>query len=280
MKAYSLLREQPYYRRDVFESGLRAAGHKVHRGQPPAPDANTLLLIWNRYAEHHTLAKRVESAGGMVIVAENGYIGKNGVSPKFDVYPDGPKADSYYAISFGYHNSDDVIVLPENQPSRFAQLNIEVKPWRFSQDGYILLCPNRSFGVPERMMHPDWATRAAMQLRAGTSVPIRIRMHPGNNAPKRSLQEDLEGANVVVIWSSSVGVHALVQGVPVVCCAPYWICKSAALTFEEVIAGRHERLCDPTITRSIALERMAWGQWTCEEIASGLPFKVMFEGLA
>jgi hypothetical protein len=189
------------------------------------------------------------------------------------VHPNGPSADSYYALSLGYHNSDETIVVPMNQASRFAKLDVEVKPWRFNSDGYILLCPNRSFGVPERMMHPDWATRAAVQLRECTSMPIRIRVHPGNSPPKHSLRDDLDGARVVVIWSSSVGVHALVQGIPVICDAPFWICRGATRSFHDLIKNRPYNEWDMTIARSLALERMAWGQWTCEEIASGVPFE-------
>ena len=256
MNAHSLIRDAPWYRREAFENGLKAAGHTVTRSQPTRPDASTLLLIWNRYGAIHDLASRVEAAGGTVMVAENGYIGRGGTSPKFDVHPNGPKPEHYYALSLGYHN--DATRIRAGGCTRLIELDLDLKPERQGGD-YDLICPNRSFGPPERMMHPDWAKRTAAAL---SSRPTRIRSHPGNNAPTRTLAEDLRYAASVYIWSSSCGVHALVDGVPVVCAAPFWICAwlhpRDHLTYDEM--------------RWHLLIRMSWAQWTLREIESGEPF--------
>lgn len=263
MKAYCLIREQPWYRRDAFVSGLKAAGLEVQCKQPTVYEKDMVLVIWNRYMQTHELALRVELAGGKVIVAENGYIGAGGSSPKFDVHPQGPKPSDYYALSLGFHNTDTLVRVGASD--RFKELGIDLKPWR-TEGEYILVCPNRSFGVGDRMMHPDWDMRAAASIRKHTQYPVRVRKHPGNSAPKHSLAEDLAGALAVVIWSSSCGVHALAAGIPVVCEAPYWICKQAALeNMGQLIRGG-------VVNRRAAFERLAWAQWTCEEIASGKPF--------
>jgi len=257
VRAYVLIRDQPWYRRSVFVAGLRAAGFDVELRAPDKPDRNTLLLIWNRYANNHDLANRVEAAGGRVLVAENGYLGRGGGTPKFEVHPAGPQPHHYYAISSRFHNDDTLI--RSGDTDRFAALNVTLKPWRTGGD-YILVCPNRSFGVPSRMMPPDWAERRQAQLARSAGCPVRVRVHPGNNAPKRALADDLAGARAVYIWSSSCGVHALAEGIPVIADAPYWIAKNAA---------RGER---DDNTREAAFHRLAWAQWTCEEIAHGDPF--------
>ena len=267
MQAHCLIRDQPWYRREAFFSGLKLAGHAITHSVPANPNKDTLLVIWNRYADNHHLAQRVEDAGGIVLVAENGYIGAGGGTPKFQVHPHGPQPGHYYALARGWHNGGGTWRVGESD--RWARLGIELKPWRDGGD-YILVCPNRSFGVPGRMMPDQWAEKIAVRLKALAVVPVRIRPHPGNNAPKRSLADDLKCAGLVVVWTSSCGIHALVEGIPVICEAPYWICKSAAPTLEQALNG------DPVEPdRLSALRGMAWAQWTCEEIASGEPFRYL-----
>lgn len=232
------------------------------------------MLIWNRYGAVHEQACRFEREGGIVMVAENGYLGKGGTSPKFDVHPHGPQPHHYYALGLWFHNDDSRIVV--GGPERFAALNVELKPWR-TDGGHVLILPNRSFGVPGRMMPADWAERCAERLKLQTKRPVRIRAHPGNDEPKaRPLAADLEGACAAVIWSSTAGIHALVAGIPVFSDAPHWICKSASLPASDLgamDAGRPWDRMALDVTRRSALERMAFGQWRIEEIETGVPFR-------
>lgn len=263
MRAFLMVRDAPWYRRDAFEKGLRAAGYDVLR-QPDKARPGDVLVQWNRYSTNHAQAEAFERAGGTVIVCENGYIGKNGVSPKFDVHPRGPRADSYYAIGLGYHN-DHTRVLPGG-PSRWESMGIELKPWRTAGE-HILVCPNRSFGVADRVMHPDWAQRCAERLRKATRRPVRVRGHPGNDAPQRPLSEDLRGAWACVVWSSTCAVHALAEGIPAYIEAPYQILKGASATGPVDAPECPDRLPH--------FERLAWAQWQLQEIESGAPFRLL-----
>ena len=269
MRAHLLLRDAPWYRRDVFARGLSVAGHAVTFGAPDKPNEDTLLVLWNRYADGNAIAEQVENAGGKVIVAENGYIGEGGTHPKFDVHPGGPKPHHYYALANNWHNGGGTWNV--GAEDRWSKLGIEIKDWRQSGE-YILVCPNRSFGVPGRMMPVDWAERIAKQLTKEYALPVRIRAHPGNDSPKHVLSNDLKGAAMVVVWSSSCGVHAMVEGIPVLCEAPYWICKSAAPTVRQVAEDAPH-----TLDREAALRALAWAQWRCDEIATGEPFKVLLQ---
>jgi len=195
-------------------------------------------------------------------VAENGYIGAGGTPPKFDVHPKGPQPGHYYALARGYHNGAGI--WPTGGPERLNALGIELKPWRQAGE-HILVCPNRSFGVGNQVMHPVWGERCAAHLRRATGRPVQVRPHPGNDAPRRPLQTDLEGAWAVVIWSSSCGVHALQQGIPVFCEAPAWILKGAAA------AGPVDAPAAPE--RRPHFERLAWAQWQIQEIERGEPFR-------
>lgn len=266
MRAYSLIRDRPWYRRQAFELGLKVAGYEVVRREPLDSTAGDVLLIWNRYALNHHLAEVHEKRRGVVLVAENGYLGHGGTSPKFDVHPNGPGPKHYYALGRGFHNGRGE--WPAGGQERFQALGIELKPWR--QDGeYILICPNRAFGVGEQVMHPDWAQRCAERLKKQTRLPVRIRNHPGNDAPKRSLAEDLRGAKVVFVWSSSVAQHALIAGIPTYIEAPYQIVKAASAS------GPVEAPVLPD--RQACFERLAWAQWTCSELESGEPFKRLLQ---
>lgn len=273
-QAYLLIRAQPYYRRDAFAAGLRAAGCSVTMQAPARYDSDTLLVIWNRY-NHHDLACRVDAAGGTVLVAENGYLGKGGGTPKFDVH-EGQSADHYYALAIGGHNGSGRWHC--GGPERFAALGVELQPWRTDGE-HVLICPSRNFGRPDMLMPSNWVEKTACALRRITQRPIRIRAHPGNDRPKRELDEDLQGAWAVVVWASSAGVHALVRGIPVICGAPWWICKGAAfsgldkveLLHDAADGGRFGRIMRHA--RQGVFERLAWAQWTVTEIASGEPFR-------
>lgn len=260
--AYCAIRNDPWYRRNAFLSGLRAAGHKLLDSMPARWTAEHVLLLWNRYGGAHDLALQVESAGGIVLIAENGYVGEGGGTPKFQVHPAGPQPNHYYALARSYHNGGGSWVVGEED--RLSKLKLDIKPWR-ERGSRILVCPNRAFGVPGRMMHPDWPERCAAKLKRVSNLQVHVRKHPGNNEPSVPLSADMADAEAVVIWSSSAGVHALIAGIPVICESPFWICKHAAsegLTLKRDDAARFH-----------ALQNMAWAQWSCMEIESGEPFR-------
>ena len=256
MRVACLIREAPWYRRDAFIRGLTAARFVLGR-----PNDCRVLLIWNRYGGNHEMALAHERKGGVVWVAENGFLGAGGSSPKFDVHPGGPKAHHYYSLSADYHNGGGRWL---SGSERFERLGVALAPWRTSGD-YFLVLPNRSFGVPGRIMPPDWAERKAESL-ARYGVPVKVRKHPGNDEPKNApLSEDLRGARAAFVWTSSAGVHALAAGIPTFCDAPYWVLKGAAASGSPLA---------PTVPdRASHFERLAWHQFTLSEIESGWPFE-------
>lgn len=253
MKAYCLIRSQPVYRREAFAAGLARHGYEVRLAWPPQRiEHGDVLVIWNRYAEWHDVATRFEKAGGIVLVAENAYLGL-----------DRNDRRRYAIASYGHNGSGCWHVGQEN---RFAELGIPVLPWR-TEGKHVLVCPNRSFGRPDLIMPPDWAQDVARRLQQYTRRTVRIRPHPGNDPPRIPLVDDLKDAWAVVIWSSSAGCEALVRGIPVFCEGPRWICKAATQPIREIESPK------PLPDRAAALHALAWAQWHVEEIENGTAFE-------
>lgn len=267
--AYVLVRDAPWYRKEAFMLGLKAAGYNVQNAQPSdGPKKGDVLVIWNRYGYNHELATRFGRAGGLVLVAENGYLGAGGSAPKFDVHPKGPKPGDYYALSAHGHNGSGK--WPTGDGSRWAALGIELAPWQRNEAGHILVCGQRGIGSPTMASPTDWHSKAAAAIAKKTKRPIRIRLHPGNDAPKKPLDDDLAGAYACVVWSSGSGIKALVKGIPVWYDAPNWICAGGAMMLRN---ADFDRPLQDDAARLAALERMAWAQWTVAELGTGDPFR-------
>jgi hypothetical protein len=248
-----VIRSQPCYRRDAFESGLRRAGYRIAPGARPQSPRD-LLVAWNRYGASEHLADSWERMGGSVLVCENGYAGKDAMGRQ------------YYAISVHGHNGSGWF--PVGEEDRFSALGIELKPWRHDGD-YLLVCGQRGVGSREMASPLGW--HSEVSARIGKRFPTRVRPHPGRHAPLTSLASDLAPAWACAIWSSSCGVEALAEGVPVFYAAPYWICQEAAQRLPEQGSILPLPLMDDE-ARLAAMRRMAWGQRSIAEIESGEVF--------
>jgi hypothetical protein len=255
LKAYCLIREQPWYRADAFREGLRKAGYEVVPRRPSdlrQVGGGDVLVIWNRYGEYHDLACAFETRGARVVVAENGYVANDRTNR------------TRYAVALDGHNGQGRWYPGDGE--RWRSLGIEVAPWR-DDGGHVLVCPNRSFGRPGYIMPPVWPEDVVRRLQRATKRKIKVRPHPGNEPAKTPIEDDLDGAWAVVVWSSSVGVEALLRGVPVVCESPAWIARGAASTSIKDI----DKIELPD--RMPTLHALAWAQWHIAEIGRGDPFQ-------
>lgn len=266
-RAYVLTKRTVADRLEAFMTGLAAIGYEVTDREPRQPvRPGDVLVTWNLKPGMAELAARFEAAGGTVLVAENGYIGADETGRQ------------HYALARHAHNGAGSWY--SGGPERWRALGLPIEPWRAS-GGHILILPNRGIGQPwscppggER--GEVWAAAVARELAHRTRRPVRIRSHPGHwkrlpAHPDVSLARDLEGCWAAVIWCTSAGVRALLAGIPVICLAPHWICKSAAGSDLASI----ERPFMDDAARQAALERMAWAQFSLAEIASGMPFRLL-----
>jgi hypothetical protein len=256
VRAVVTLRREPSYRVDAFEAGLRKLGYSITTSinpRPRAESADDLLVLWNYHSHTLRVAADWEAEGGTVIVCENGYLGVDDVGRQF------------YAIAIGQHNGAG---WTPRGVGRFDRLGIEPLPIR-SAGEQIVVRAQRGIGAPGLASPPDWHSRAARVIAGSTKRPVRVVPHPGNKEPKPTGEKELAGAWTCVIWSSSMGVRSLVMGIPVVFDSPHWICEEAGCRGLDSV---DEATIDET-KRANALERMAWAQWSVDEITSGAPFE-------
>lgn len=247
-RAWSLIRTEPHYRREAFDAGLRRLGFQVISGPPTDPRPGDLVLVWNRMAAGQRAAVLAERAGATVLVAENGYLGAD------------REGRQLYALAEGHHNGRGR--WPDGGPERWEALGLPLQPWR--ADGrHILVLAQRGIGEPGIAAPRDWARKTVNALARLTRRPVVVREHPGRLSAPRPLAEQLEGCWCALTWSSGAGLKALLAGVPVIHALPGWI--GAAASGSDLAAIEAPAMPD----RMPMLRRLAWAQWTVEELASG-----------
>lgn len=236
-----LLHQSAYYRKHVYSAGFEANGYRVIQDFHYVPKEHDVLLIWNRSKNREHIAKRYEEVGATVYVTENGYIGDT------------------KALAIGHHSGAGK--WHQGEKDRWSSLGIELKPWR--KDGtHVLVLPQRSIGEEGVAMPRGWETRIEAKLKEITKRPVRVRKHPGKANAGPTIEEDLEGAWCAVTWASGAGIKALIAGVPVFHQLEHWIGAPAASTTLEIES--------PWMgDRLPMLQRLAWAQWTWDEIRSG-----------
>lgn len=254
MRALCLLRPQPEYRRDAFVAGLASVGYRVSLQPAFTPGPGDVLVIWNRYGDSHKWAQRFEAAGGIVIVAENGYLGREW------------RGGRWYALSVGAHNGAGCWAL--GGADRWDGWQVPLAPWR-REGGHVLVLQQRGIGTAPVAQPVGWAERVAQQLATLTRRPVRIRRHPGERPAETPLAADLAGAWACVTWASGSGLKALLAGVPVFHGLPSWIGAAAAERWPADIEAPN---CGERLPM---LRRLAWAMWELEEIAHGDAFRLL-----
>lgn len=247
--AYCTIKEGLHYRAYCFHKGLERLGYRIDPVPAPRPKPEDIFVTWNRNPLNDFHAKRFEEAGCKVIVAENGYFGKD------------RNGAELFAMALGHHNGAGEWSV--GGPERWERMNIAVAPWRRGGEEIIVM-PQRGYGEPGIAMPRNWEVTALKELTFRSRRPIRVRPHPGKGRPDPA--PDLTRAHAAVVWASGAGIKAIVAGVPVFYAMPKWIGAMAAkpLSDDLELPFRGDRLP--------MLQRLAWAQWTAEEVLAGEPF--------
>lgn len=171
-------------------------------------------------------------------------------------------------------NAWQPVVTGERYPAdRFAQLHVDLSPqWRTGRT--IVLCPNsRQYMSWWGIDAEQWiADLTATFRRLAPDRPVISRWK--TDAKGRPLRLDLDDAYMVVAFSSASAVEALAAGVPVMTLAPWASTAPMGLTDPTQIATPYY----PSIAeRDQFLFNLAYHQWTFEEMATGVAWRMLCE---
>lgn len=233
MRAFLNLRQAVPERRSAFVRGLERCGYSVIEAITTQPKPGDVLVTWNRIADGHHAASVFESRGLPVLVTENAAWGNDFAGRR------------WYSLARGYHNTAGQF--PVGGPERWDSLGVRLPAFR--TNGETVILAQRGIGTPPTRSPIGWEYGALARYGG------RVRSHPGlrDAVP---LERDLADAGRVVTWGSGAAIKALLMGVPVVSEMPGWIGEQ-----DNTEAGR-----------LAMFRRLAWAQWTLDEIASGEPF--------
>lgn len=249
---------------DLFAAGLKRHGIAAAR-QPSHCAIDCDLAVFWGHRQTGVMARQ-HATGGRYLVMERGYLG-----------------DRLAWTSLGYDglNGRADFCLPDAvDPERFRRHHAPaMRDWALPGDGrYALLLGQVPTDAALRGVDfLDWCRRAAAEIQAETGLDVVFRPHPlarhalpvaGTRilAGARSdgtLAAALEGAALAVTWNSNSGVDAVLAGVPTVTMdrgAMAWPVAAHAI-------GPAALMQRPDRTDWAA--RLAWCQWTADEIGNG-----------
>lgn len=236
----------------ALADGARALGIQVTRARPRELVKSRMVATWG-----WRNGKPYRDRGADVLVMERGYLG-----------------DRFAWTSLGWNGLNGRGRFPINaDPSRFRlHFGDLLKPWKKSGE-YVLLVgqvPNDASLDGQDLS--GWYRTTARDAARLYGLPVAFRRHPkalergirqevpGTRLIESDLADALAGAKVVITFNSNVGVDAVLSGVPAVAV------DKGSMAWE-VTAHRVGELAYPD--REDWLARLAWCQWSIDEIRSG-----------
>lgn len=205
--------------------------------------------------------------------------------------------DKNHPIRYSRYSMDGVFPPTGNyfwdnpDPSRWQQisrdLNISLKDWR-SNGSHILICTQRNGGWSMKGLDVvSWLERTIKTIRRYSDRPIIVRGHPGDKEAKRylnvntttwslskneSILQDFTNAWAVVMYNSTPGVAASIEGIPAFITDPN-------PEFSQAFAvGNYDlsKIESPELKdRQHWIERLSMCHWHLGEVSNGSAWKHM-----
>jgi hypothetical protein len=242
----------------VFGVFKRAVPTSVHRGRV--------------FAQHRAQGKDV-------LVLERGFM----------------RRDRYFMAGWnGINGRADFNLAAEMPDDRWRALETDLAPLRVP-DGptrrALLICQIPWDASVQSLDHPAWAAdMAARLLAAGHAVTVRrhpllpqahfrsgfarLLATPGVTVSEETLAHDFAWADMVVTHNSNTAVDAVLEGLPVLVGDPAGsMARDVAVTDPAAVAMAYRPDGRPAWAH-----RLAWCQWTVEEIAAGQAWRHLVRG--
>lgn len=229
-------------------------GHEVHFREPSLYRGEIErfdLVIANGWRAGKRVAEGYAAKGIPVLTADFGYLSR--------VNEPGEYLQGHWQVGLGGLNKIPPFACP---PDRFEALGLAIVERGGNPAGPVLVCGQVGGDAAHGLGAHDLRVWLREQLE--TYAGSIFRPHPrggiavpGYASDHRPLAEALADASIVVTYNSNVGHDALLAGVPVVC--------GIGAAYEE-LSGTEL----PSVeTRQAYFNRVAYGQWTIAEMASG-----------
>src|SRR5690606_31578013 len=224
-----------------------ARNSAYHRGEIENFD---LVVVYGLRAGRR-VRDAYQAAGVAVVVFDWGYLAR--------VNEPSQTSTGHFQFGLGGLNRPPAFACPTD---RFDSLGLTIAEQGGDPDGYVLLCgqvPGDAAHGLDAQQIGSWAREAAAHW-----PNVRYRPHPrggidiaGLESDRSPLAEALAGARRVVTINSNIGHDALLAGVPVLADGPAAYRELAGEPLPTVEARREY------------FARLAYGQWTVAEMASG-----------
>jgi hypothetical protein len=241
----------------AMAEGLKRHGIDATIQRSPLMAGARVAVCWG-----WRMGQQLRRAGRDVLVMERGYLG-----------------DRFSWTSLGWNglNGRAKFVTPDDGGERFRR-HFALKPWRTGGE-YALIAGQvpGDMSLSGRDLAP-WYAEAAQQARA-YGLPVRFRQHPeaerlghransvpGASAAAGSLADALAAAAVLITFNSNTSVDAVVAGVPTV------TADQGAMAWR--VSG-HTVGDRATPDREAWAARLAWCQWSMDEIRDGRAWEVV-----
>ncbi len=189
--------------------------------------------------------RQAQAEGRDWYYADHGYFGRH----------------KYYRITKNGYQHDGRGVSTGERLKAFPNM-AAIQPWR-KGGRYIVLCPNSAaYFALYGMDVEQWLRDVKTEIRKHTDRPITTRWKVQRH--DRPIQNDLDLAWAVVVFSSASALEALAYGVPVFTLAPF--AASARMGLSDL--SKIETPACPDDRREF-LSALADHQWTIPEILTG-----------
>lgn len=229
---------------------MRVAAH-LDKG---APEPIDVAVVYGTRKRNVVLAEKrwriieaMRLGGGRTIILESGYLHR----------------DRYFSAGWNDINGRaDFRLSPDMPPDRWDALGIEMKPWKTGGD-YVLVCGQRPHGSGAVGLNDfdDWR-REHIRALWQKGIKVKYRPHPGI-AIARPLALDLAEASACFTWNTTAGVEAVVAGVPTIAM------DQGSMVWDVAGHGLDDIDNPPRPGRSAWARRLAYCQWTLDEMAEG-----------
>jgi hypothetical protein len=251
---------------DAFEQGLIAQGHTVTKHSKNGDVAVIWSVLWSgRMRENQSIWNYYRKQNKPVIVLEIG----------------GLVRETTWKIGINGINQGSYFVPNGQDDTRKNQLGLNFKPWK-NNGNEILICTQHDKSQQWEGNPPlkDWTTNIINEIRKYSQRPIKIRSHPRCvfypnvydtriiKSTERTIEREFNTAWAVVNYSSNPGIESILNGIPAFVSNKSLASPVGNLDFKNI-----ENPDRPERTQW--LNDLAWTEWTTDEMAKGIPQKLL-----